>query len=80
MYKYEIPEECHISMIKKVKIEKLEDKFTLLAHPLPQISGEMMIFRPIKEDQQDKDTITYRDYSLMKRLPTSEKTAISAVD
>jgi hypothetical protein len=49
MYKYEIPEECHIT-IKKVKIEKLEDKFNLLAHPLPQISGEMMIFRPIKED------------------------------
>ena len=50
MYKYEIPEECHITMIKKVKIEKLEDKFNLLAHPLPKISGEMIIFRPIKED------------------------------
>ena len=50
MYKYEISEECHLTMIKKVKIEKLEDKFCLLAHPLPQISGEMMIFRPIKDD------------------------------
>jgi hypothetical protein len=37
-------------MIKKVMIEKLEDKFKLMAHPMPQISGEMMIFRPIKED------------------------------
>ena len=35
MYKYEISEECHLTMIKKVKIEKLEDKFCLLAHPLP---------------------------------------------
>jgi len=34
-YKYELPEECFVSMIKKVKIEKLEDKFNLLAHPLP---------------------------------------------
>jgi len=80
MYKYELPEECHQSMLKKVKIEKLEDKFNLVAHPLPQISGEMMIFRPVKEDQGEKDCVIYRDYSLMKRLPTMEKSAISAVD
>lgn len=49
-YKYELPEECFVSMVKKVKIEKLEDKFNLLAHPLPQISGEMLILRTRKED------------------------------
>ncbi len=40
----------------------------------------MLIFRPIKEDQEEKDNIVYRDYSLMKRLPTLEATALSAVD
>ena len=55
MYKYEIPETCHLSMLKKVKIEKLEDKFLLVSHPYPQIPGEMMIFRPRKEDKVEKD-------------------------
>jgi len=40
----------------------------------------MLIFRTRKEDQEGKDLITYRDYSLMKRLPTQEKTALTAVD
>lgn len=35
MYKYELPQECFMSMSKKVKIEKLEDKFNLVSHPLP---------------------------------------------
>jgi len=39
-----------------------------------------MIFRTRKEDQENKDLVTFRDYSLMKRLPTSEKTAMTAVD
>ena len=80
MYKYEIPEKCHLSMLKKVKIEKLEEKFNLVSHPFPQIAGEMLIFRPRKEDQTEKDSIIYRDYSLRKRLPTSEKTNLSVVE
>ena len=79
LYKYEIPEKCHISMLKKVKIEQLEEKFKLISHPFPQISGEMLVFRP-KEDQTEKDSIIYRDYSLRKRLPTSEKTTQSLVE
>ena len=35
MYKYDLPQECQLSILKKCKIEKLEDKFTLLAHPYP---------------------------------------------
>ena len=67
-------------MLKKVKIEKLEEKFNLISHPFPQISGEMLVFRPRKEDQNEKDSIIYRDYSLRKRLPTSEKTNLSLVE
>lgn len=40
----------------------------------------MLVFRTRKEDQEDKDLIVYRDYSLMKRLPTSEKTSMSVVE
>ena len=80
LYKYEIPEKCHLSMLKKVKIEQLEEKFKLISHPFPQISGEMLVFRPRKEDQTEKDSIIYRDYSLRKRLPTSEKTTQSLVE
>lgn len=40
----------------------------------------MLVFRTRKEDQEDKDLIVYRDYSLMKRLPTSEKTNMSVVE
>lgn len=39
----------------------------------------MLIFRPRKEDQEEKDSIIYRDYSLRKRLPTTEKTNMSIV-
>ena len=67
-------------MLKKVKIEKLEEKFNLCSHPFPQISGEMLVFRPRKEDQNEKDSIIYRDYSLRKRLPTSEKANMSVVE
>lgn len=35
LYKYDIPEACHLSMMKKVKIEKLEEKFLLVSHPYP---------------------------------------------
>jgi len=67
-------------MMKKVKIEKLEEKFNLISHPFPQISGEMLVFRPRKEDQNEKDFIVYRDYSLRKRLPTTEGNKLSVVE
>jgi hypothetical protein len=79
-YKYEIPESCQITMLKKVKIETLEDKFKLISHPYPQISGEMLVFRPRKEDNNEKDAIVYRDFSLRKRLPTADKSAQSLVE
>lgn len=38
-YKYDIPESCYVSMMKKVKIEKLSSKFLLCANPYPLIEG-----------------------------------------
>lgn len=60
-------------MMKTLKIEKLDKKYVLAVHPFPIIEGEMLIFATRKADQDVKDLITYRDYSLRKRLPTKEK-------
>ena len=49
-FKYEIPETCKISMMKKVLIEKLPAKYFLASHPYPKIEGEMVIFLPRKDD------------------------------
>ena len=72
-YKYEIPESCHVAMMKKVKIEKLSSKFLLCADPYPLIEGQMICFQPKKDDQKVKEAIIYRDYSLRKRLETQQK-------
>lgn len=34
-FKFELNESCFISMLKLVKIEKLESKFLLVSHPYP---------------------------------------------
>jgi hypothetical protein len=75
-----LPESCFISFPKSSKIEKLEAKYLLVAHPYPQIEGEMLIVQPKKDDQPEKDLICYRDYSLRKRMSTREKPALSATE
>lgn len=39
-----------------------------------------MLVQPKKEDQEDREFIVYRDYSLRKRMPNSEKPTISAAE
>lgn len=78
--KYEIPDSCKVSIPKNAKIEKLEAKYLLLAHPYPAIEGEMLLLQPKKEDQADKEMVTYRDYSLRKRMPNREKPTLSAAE
>lgn len=78
--KFEIPSSCFITLSKHCKIEKLEAKYLLLAHPHPSFEGEMILAQPKKDDQDDKDVIIYRDYSLRKRLPNQEKPHISAAE
>ena len=78
-FKYDIPEKCYVSMMKKVLVEKFDEtKYFLASHPYPKIEGEMVIFKPKKADQtQGTDVIVYRDYSLRKRLETTPKIASS---
>ncbi len=77
-FKFVIPESCHISMMKKVLIEKMEAKYFLASHPFPKLEGEMIICKPKKNDQtQGKEVIIYRDYSLRKRIETTPQTANS---
>lgn len=74
-FKYELPESCYLSMMKKVSIDKMEAKYFLTSHPYPKLEGEMIIFKPKKADQtQGKEVMIYRDYSLRKRIETSVKT------
>lgn len=76
-FKYEIPQSCYVSMMKKVLIEKMQAKWFLASHPYPRIEGEMIVFKPKKEDQtQGKDVIIYRDYSLRKRVETTPRNVI----
>jgi len=69
-----------VNIPKNAKIEKLEAKYLLMAHPFPALEGEMLLLQPKKEDQNDKETVTYRDYSLRKRLPNREKPTLSAAE
>jgi hypothetical protein len=39
-----------ISIPKNAKIEKLEAKYLLIAHPYPSFEGEMLIIQPKKDD------------------------------
>ena len=45
-FKLALPMTCHVSMIKKLLIEKMPAKYFLASHPFPKIEGEMLIFRP----------------------------------
>jgi len=67
-------------MKKKLKIDKLDNRYVLLSHPYPLVEGQLILFQPKKEDQKEKDDIIYRDYSLCKRIETApkpEKTSLS---
>lgn len=44
--KFDIPESCFLTMMKKILIEKLQDKFFLAVNPFPRVEGEMIIFKP----------------------------------
>lgn len=34
-FKYDVPDSCFVTMLKGVKIEKLDSKFLLVSHPFP---------------------------------------------
>ncbi len=71
--KYEVPNNCKIKFSKKTKIEKLDGKFLLVAHPHPVLEGELLILKPNKKDQEsDDDDIVFRDFSLRKRMPAKD--------
>ena len=44
MAKYELPVECKVQMLKLNKIERLDEDYVLVAHPYPQLEGEMLLF------------------------------------
>lgn len=42
--KYDIPNSCKLEMLKLNRIEKLDQDYVLVAHPYPQLEGEMLLF------------------------------------
>ena len=38
-FKFDIPESCHVGMMKKAHIQRLEAKYLLVTNPLPQVEG-----------------------------------------
>lgn len=62
-------------MLKLNRIEKLEpEDYVLVAHPYPQMDGEMLLFQ-IEQEIQEKDRIIYKDFSLRRRIETQPKPA-----
>ena len=49
-FKFDIPVSCHITLVKKLLIDKMPGKFFVSSHPFPKIEGELMIIKPKKED------------------------------
>jgi hypothetical protein len=69
--KYALPDSCKMEMLKASRIDKLDEDYTLVAHPFPQFDGEMILFQVDSADQEDMDIIVYKDFSLRKRNPTT---------
>ena len=77
--KYHLPETCKLQMLKANRVEDLGMNYNIVQHPFPQIDGELLIFQSNLEDKADSDKVmVYRDYSLRKRIPPSNKKYQSA--
>jgi hypothetical protein len=42
--KYDIPNNCKLELLKAARIQKLEENYLLMAHPYPQMEGELLLF------------------------------------
>ena len=77
--KYDIPNNAKLELLKSAKVQKLEENYILMAHPYPQMEGEMLLFQANPEDQKPEvEGIIYRDYSLVKRTPIAASGKIVA--
>ena len=71
-FKYNVPNDAKLEFLRTNRISKLDDNYVLLAHPFPQIEGEMLLFQQNIESE-DKDIIIYQDFSLRKRMDTPRR-------
>ena len=72
-FKYDIPNTCKLEMLELNRIERFEEDYQLVVHPFPQMDGELILFQTNANDQEDKNIIVYKDYSLRKRIETPVK-------
>lgn len=59
-------------MLKASRIQKFEENYLLMAHPYPQMEGELLLFQ-VNPEEQTGDNTTYKDYSLVKRHPIASQ-------
>ena len=43
-FKFEVPNDCKLELNSKAVVTMLEENYTLLLHPFPQLQGEMILF------------------------------------
>lgn len=77
--KYELPQSCKFDILIKNKVEELDNGYILAHHPYPMVQGEMLLFQTQREDETEK-LITYKDFSLKKRIKTQVLPAKMAND
>jgi len=58
----------------------LTEDYILVAHPFPQMEGELILYQPYAEDkpQLNDENLVYRDYSLVKRQVTQQKAKVTS--
>lgn len=61
-----LPEECKLEILKKNIILELEENYYLIAHPFPQINGELLL---IQQSEFGEKSFWINDFSLRKRKP-----------
>jgi uncharacterized glyoxalase superfamily protein PhnB len=58
--------------LRKNVIHELDDNYFMVAHPFPQMEGELILYQP-RKGTGDKKMLTFRDFSLKKRVKTTPK-------
>lgn len=59
-------------MLKLNRIEKLDEDYVLVSHPYPNLDGELLLFQIDPDEQEDKECIMYKDFSLRRRWKTAK--------
>lgn len=63
----QLTKECYLEILNGNIIQELDNEYLLVAHPFPQIQGELLLFQ---QREIGENLFVYRDFSLLKRQRT----------